>query len=422
MGKTKVLILTLTLLILPFAFYGINFSLYFSSQFEKEQSQDPPFKIKTVVIDAGHGGHDPGCLGSDSREKHLALAISNELARQMRVAHPDIKVIQTRDKDVFVPLYERASIANRNHADLFISIHCNFMPGKGATKGSETYVMGLHTAEHNLNVAKRENASIYLEEDFEKNYDYDTNSPEGHIILSMFQSAFLDQSILMAKLVEKEIAADNRKSRGVKQAGFVVLKETTMPSILVEVGFLSNKTEETYLKSKNGQKETASSILDAFSQYRFEVENEANQTKAYHSSPTKTPVKKQVPVSTPKASYAQNNSSTTPKATNTVSISKPKEVEVNPKGGTIRFRVQLAASPLILNTQASKWKNLSYMVEVITENKLYKYQLTQFNSFEEAVKAQRDVRLRGFGDAFVVAYQNGQRIPLNQAKRVLGLK
>ena len=167
------------------------------------RKQDPPFRIRTIVVDAGHGGHDPGCLGHDTREKHLALAIAKAFAEQVRTHFPDIQVIMTRDKDVFIPLYERAAIANRANADLFISIHCNAMPpGNSGTAGTETYVMGLHTAEHNLDVAKRENAAILLEDNYERNYDYDPNSPEGHILLSMFQNAFLEQSILFAERVE----------------------------------------------------------------------------------------------------------------------------------------------------------------------------------------------------------------------------
>jgi N-acetylmuramoyl-L-alanine amidase len=198
------------------------------------QLQKTDYQIKTIVIDAGHGGHDPGCSGKNSREKHLALGVALKLAKNVREKHPNVNVILTRDADVFIPLHKRAAIANSNNADLFISIHCNYMPKLSYVQGSETYVMGLHTAEHNLDVAKRENSSILLEDNYEKNYDYDPNSPEGHIILSMFQNVFLAQSILFAEKVENMIhSSASRKSRGVKQAGFVVLKETTMLSVLI---------------------------------------------------------------------------------------------------------------------------------------------------------------------------------------------
>ena len=240
-------------------------------QFIKEGN---PYKIKTVVIDPGHGGHDPGCSGSNSREKHLALAVGKRLKLLFNETYPEIKILMTRDRDVFIPLHKRAALANRNQADLFISIHCNFMPGSAATRGTETYVMGLHTTDHNLNVAKRENSAILLEEDYEKNYDYDPNSPEGHIMLTMFQSAHLAQSILYAEKAEQQMKLTaGRKSRGVKQAGFVVLKETTMPSVLVETGFLSNKYDQSFLKSEAGQMKIAKSLLEAFTAYKAIVES-----------------------------------------------------------------------------------------------------------------------------------------------------
>lgn len=244
----------------------INETLRFE---EGKCTQDPPHSgIRTVVIDAGHGGRDPGCLGASSREKHIVLGIAQRFAALLRENFPELEVIMTRDDDTFIPLHVRAAIANRARADLFISIHANFMPGSQATKGSETYVMGLHTAEHNLSVAKRENAAILLEADYEANYDYDPNSDEGHILMAMVQSAYLDQSILFAEQVERQLEAAGRKSRGVKQAGFVVLKETAMPSVLVESGFLSNRSEEAYLLSEAGQQEVANALLEAFRSYK----------------------------------------------------------------------------------------------------------------------------------------------------------
>lgn len=237
---------------------------------------EAPYRIKTIVIDAGHGGKDPGCSGANSREKHIALAVCLKLAENIRAQFPNIRVILTRDRDVFIPLYERAAIANRANADLFISVHCNFLPGSSATRGTETYVMGLHTADHNLNVAKRENDAILLEEDYEKNYDYDPNSPEGHIMLSMFQNAYLEQSILLAEKFEAHVAQNaGRRSRGVKQAGFVVLKETTMPSILAEIGFLSNAKEEAFLLTDGGQDEIVNALSMAFAEYKQIMENGA---------------------------------------------------------------------------------------------------------------------------------------------------
>jgi N-acetylmuramoyl-L-alanine amidase len=282
MIKYTVFIQTILICLLPLLVKGFNSSLSFDpahagGKVNQDQAlPEAPYRIKTIVIDAGHGGKDPGCSGSSSREKHIALAVSLKLAEEIRAKFPDIRVILTRDKDVFIPLHERAAIANRADADLFISIHCNYMPGSSATRGTETYVMGLHTAEHNLNVAKRENSSILLEEDYEKNYDYDPNSPEGHIMLSMFQNAHLEQSILLAERFEAHAAKTaGRKSRGVKQAGFVVLKETAMPSILAEIGFLSSYREERFLKSGPGQDAIVKALVIAFAEYKQIIENDA---------------------------------------------------------------------------------------------------------------------------------------------------
>lgn len=225
-----------------------------------------------IVLDAGHGGKDPGGMGKNSHEKAIALKITQLLAIGIRTNFPRVEVLMTRSDDTFIPLYERARIANEAGADLFVSIHANIMPGSSATYGTETFVMGQHVAKHNLAVAKRENAAILLEDNVEKNYGYDPNSDEGHIMMSTFQHAFLERSILFADLVESQFKDAGRKSRGVKQAGFVVLKETTMPSVLVETGFMSNPNEEAFLLSGNGQQQLANAILKAFAIYYKQLE------------------------------------------------------------------------------------------------------------------------------------------------------
>ncbi|MEM1215592.1 MAG: N-acetylmuramoyl-L-alanine amidase [Bacteroidota bacterium] len=281
----------------------------------------PPFQLNTIVIDAGHGGKDPGCSGKGSVEKHIALAIAKTFRNKIEAQYPHLEVILTREEDVFIPLYERAAIANRAQADLFVSIHCNALPTSPATWGSETYVMGLHTAEHNLDVAKRENEAILLEADYEQNYDYDPNSPEGHILLSMFQNAFLEQSILFAERVEYHYKTTaGRRSRGVKQAGFVVLKETAMPSVLVETGFLTSSKDEAFLLTDEGQELVATALLEAFSDYKNilegenggpdadlpDIERRIPTSAAASSSPVvQTPAPTRPPASTP-SSYATN--------------------------------------------------------------------------------------------------------------------
>ncbi len=228
-------------------------------------------RLRTVVIDAGHGGHDSGCLGKNSKEKEVSLAVALKLGQFIRQKHKNVKVIFTRDDDTFVELYERAAIANRANADCFISIHCN--SGRKSVFGTESYVMGLHVNKASLNVANRENAVILKEKDYEANYDgFVPNTPEAYAILDMYKNAYLDQSLKLASFVEEEFEACDRTSRGVKQAGFLVLYKTQMPAILIETGFLTNTNEGQYMSSKNGQSEIATCIFEAFNRFKNQYE------------------------------------------------------------------------------------------------------------------------------------------------------
>lgn len=256
------------------------------------------FVLKTIVIDAGHGGKDPGAIGPGKvQEKDVALVVALKLGDYIQKAHPDVKVIYTRKSDVFLELHERAEIANKNKADLFIAIHCNASTNPDVA-GSSSYVLGLHRTEANLEVAKRENAVINLEEDKDKNYEFDPNSPEGHIIMSMKQNAFLDQSIEFASKAENQLENyAKRKSMGVKQAGFYVLYKTAMPSILAEIGFISNPDEEKFLNSVKGQDLIASALYNSFKDYKKELEGSEGEQFAYEQAVEKqketasTPVK-----------------------------------------------------------------------------------------------------------------------------------
>lgn len=234
-----------------------------------------PYKLRKVVIDAGHGGKDTGCLSKSTNEKAITLGIALKLGTYIKDLMPEVQVIYTRDKDFFVELHERAAIANQNGADLFISIHCNSAPKAPEVQGTETYVMGLHKSRENLEVAMRENAVIALETNYKTNYDgFDPNDPQGNIIFSLFQNAHIEQSIKFASLLEKQFKnRASRNSRGVKQEGFLVLYKTTMPAVLIETGFLSNKLEEKYLCSDEGQALIASAIYRAFKEYKFSLES-----------------------------------------------------------------------------------------------------------------------------------------------------
>ena len=233
------------------------------------------YRVKTVVIDAGHGGKDPGTSGDKAYEKDIALKIAIELGETIEKYLPDVKVIYTRKTDEFVELDKRAEIANKSNADLFISIHANSSPHSNNVKGAETWVMGLHTSDKNLDVAKKENSVIMLEENYEERYEgFDPESPESHILFTLFQNAYLDNSLNLARKLDYQFKHRvGRVSRGVKQAGFWVLWRTSMPSVLIETGFLSNSEEERYLMSDLGQTYIASGIFRAFRDYKQEIES-----------------------------------------------------------------------------------------------------------------------------------------------------
>lgn len=241
-------------------------------------------KINTVVIDAGHGGKDTGTTGAAAREKDIALKIALELGKTIKKYLKDVKVIYTRTSDKFVELEQRAQIANKNGADLFISIHCNSLPKNTSDKmrqgvyGTETYIMGTHTSDANFDVAKRENAVILMEEGNQEVYEgFDPNSPESYILFSLYQSAYLENSLRLAEKIEQQFKERvKRRSRGVRQAGFWVLYRTSMPSVLVETGYLSNSKEERYLNDAYGQSLIASGLFRAFRDYKDEIESTIN--------------------------------------------------------------------------------------------------------------------------------------------------
>lgn len=235
---------------------------------------EAPNQLRTVVIDAGHGGKDPGCHGRDNNEKKVVLRIALALGRIIKEELPRTRVIFTRSSDRFIELNERSAIANRNRADLFISIHCNASPSSHGVYGTETYTMGLHKTEGNLDVARRENSVILQEANYQRTYKgFDPNSPLAHIMLANYQHAFMGSSINFAQKLERSFRRHSgRTSRGVKQAGFLVLWRTTMPSVLIETGYLTNADEEQLLSSPDGQESIAQAIYKAFVQYKSEIE------------------------------------------------------------------------------------------------------------------------------------------------------
>lgn len=253
---------------------SLTFFSFTNPIIEHPETAPAPYKIKTIVIDPGHGGHDGATRGVIAREKDVALQISLKLGKAIEKEMKDVKIIYTRKTDVFVKLYERIEIANNNNADLFISVHCNSMPKRPGTEkvsGTETFISGFHRMGEQ-EVAMRENASILLEENYEENYNFDPKDPESLIIFSLMKNQFRNQSFRLASFVQEEFSKSGRINRGVKEQGLAVLARATMPAILTEIGFISNRSEERYMTSAEGQTEIVKNLTDAIKAYKAEVE------------------------------------------------------------------------------------------------------------------------------------------------------
>ena len=334
-------------------------------------------KIQTVVIDAGHGGKDTGALGKLTTEKALNLAVALKFGSYIKENLPDVKVIYTRSTDKFVELSERAAIANRNNADVFISIHCNSTETANSAYGAETFVMGESKNEKNLEVAKKENAAILLEDNTDAYDNFDPNSTEAYILFSLTQSIYQSQSLDLAGKVQNQFGNKvGRHNRGVQQAGFLVLWKTAMPSILVELGFINNAKEEQFLNSEKGQTQMALALYRAFEEYKREFESENH-------------------------SAAQTETEAKPAAS-----------------GDTYFAVQFASRD---KKVASTDKAFSGVKEVAVYeyNGAFRYISGRFTSKEAATKRQAELRALGYKDAFVVAFINGERGTIKQAEEAL---
>tara|TARA_B100000809_G_scaffold246935_1_gene275432 strand:+ start:3751 stop:4935 length:1185 start_codon:yes stop_codon:yes gene_type:complete len=374
---------------------------FLSTEFYAQNKSDF-FGVKTVCIDAGHGGHDPGCHGASANEKDVALAMALKLGKHIEENFPDVKVVYTRKTDVYLKLWERAAIANKAKADLFICIHAN--AGGPSASGTETYVMGLHKSESNLNVAKRENSSILLEEDYKAKYsDFDPNSPESYIVLTMRQDAFIDQSLSFAAKIQKQFTERvGRRNRGVKQAGFLVLHQTNMPSVLIETGFLTNKEEEKFLASAQGQDYLSSAIYRAFKEYKKEIEGKDTSDDVVEE---KEIVKKVKPKAVPKPKTKEE-------------LKKEKKEKKKNKTETeaegVVFKVQFATSSKKLELLPQNFKGIKN-VEIYKAGGLYRYVVGKESNMTDANSLQLQVRNKGYKDAFIIAFSEGKRISISQA-------
>ncbi len=347
------------------------------------QAQQKKFK---VVIDAGHGGHDTGTPGTKKlkkKEKDVALAVALAVNKKLK-QYSFIKPILTRKKDVFLELYDRANIANKEKEDLFISIHCNANNSSHAN-GSETFVLGIHRNKDNLEVAKRENSVIKLEKDNKLHYEgFDPNHPESFIGLSLMQETFLDQSIRLASTIQKhykKTLKNKIKDRSVQQAGFAVLRLTYMPSVLTEIGFLTNPSEEKYLQSKKGQDKIAQSIADAVVEYYKFIKANTQEVKSVADT------KKEVVKTTKKTNSHQNG---------------------------VIFKVQIAASVKKIPLNSYKFKGVKDL-SMLKIGKWYKYYSGHSNNFQSIKKLQNKIRKGKFKSAFIVAFKNGKKISIKEA-------
>lgn len=332
--------------------------------------------IKTVVIDAGHGGKDPGCHGAHAKEKHVCLAMALKLGAKIKATYPEINVIYTRTTDVFIGLDERAKIANRANADLFICIHAN--AASSAAYGTETYVLGLHKTESQQNIAERENSTIYLEEDNKETYKDFVLSADAIIARQIQLSVFLDQSISFATKLQSSFAAIGRRDRGVKQAGFIVLYKTTMPSVLIETGFLTNPQEEAFLSAEATQNKMANAMFSAFEAYKKEIDM-IGGAGGNSDSPNRP---------TPDNSIAEEN--------------------------PVVFKVQIETSEKSVPLNDGKFKGEN--VWEYQQGGLFKYTVGDFEGdFDAANALKKEMRAKGFKHAFVVAFVEGERISLEKA-------
>ena len=363
------------------------------------QNVENNYKLKTVVIDAGHGGKDPGAVANKGKEKDITLAVSLKLGKYIENNCKDVKVIYTRKKDEFVELFKRAQIANTNNADLFICVHVNSSK-KTYPYGTETYVMGLHKTQGNLDVAMTENSVITKEDNYQNQYDgFDPHSPEAFIIFSLFQNAYLDQSLNFAAKIQEQFSQKaKRLDRGVKQAGFLVLWKTSMPSILTEIGFLSNAEEAQYLLNDTNQNHIALSLFNAFKKYKKELEGITESIEVIENTEVIENVNNGVPIN--KTDTASNNLTLFPNyATNNTD--------------SIYFYVQIMSSVKKINAKSEQFKGVKNICELNIDG-CYKYTYGKSTVFSEILKIQKEIKTQ-FPDAFIIAIKGGKKIQVNEA-------
>lgn len=362
-------------------------------------------KTFTLVIDPGHGGHDSGAVGAMSKEKNINLNVALAFGRLVEANCPDVNVIYTRKTDVFIPLDERANIANRNKADLFISVHTNALPKGRVARGFEVYTLGMHRAADNLAVAKRENSVISLEKDYRQRYQgFDPNSSESYIMFEFIQDRNMSKSVELAKYIQKEACASaGRNDKGVHQAGFLVLRATSMPSCLIELGFITTPDEERFLNSQDGISRLARGIYNAFAKYK---------NKHYTSSVVPYVKEESLPEPDREMMAAQTIESKPADS----AISATEEVPaIEDTAGMPVFKVQILISNKPLSTNNSLFKGITG-VESYVEDNYVKYTYGASTDLNKILRVRQHL-LEKFPQAFVIAFKDGEKMDLGQAVR-----
>ena len=394
----------------------------------------------TVVIDAGHGGHDPGAMGKLTQEKKLNLEVSQRLEQQIKLHYPDVKVVMTRKNDVFLTLQQRSDIVNKNNADLFICIHTNAAENRNVT-GTETFVLGVDKLQSNLDVAMRENAVMLLEDDYQTTYEgFDPNSVDSYIMFELMQDQYIDQSLNFATLVQQQFTDIGRSDRGVRQAGFWVLHKSACPSVLIEMGFISNSNEEKYLASDKGKEDITNSIFQAFSQYKsaydrkhgivIAAKSEGKPSAAKADKPVATEAdkpsaaKSDKPVATEadKPSAAKSDKPVAAEADKSVAAKADKPVAA--KADMPVAAVELAELRPIYKVQIFSTlkpvpagdatfrglKNCQYS----KDGKYYKYTYGEDTDYQTILDIQQELKTK-FKDCFIVAFLGDKQIPVKEA-------
>ena len=388
---------------------GFVFLLF---SFIKNDTEPKPKDKFIVVLDAGHGGHDPGNIGNGFLEKNIALNVVLKVGKILS-DKKDIEIVYTRKNDTFINLFVRGEIANKANADLFVSVHCN--AHSSDANGAETFVLSLNGNTKNIEVAKKENSVIYLEDNYEEKYsNYDLNSPEFVIGSTIMQEEFLDQSITLAKLVQDNFVKKlRRKDRKVKQAAFIVLHQTFMPSVLVELGFLTNKNEGNYLNSKKGQQEMAIAIANAVLTYKDGVDANLIEIETIRDNPLEK-AEKEVVAQT-KAEPKPQSKKEKPAV---VKVGEPNKEETNKKTDIdptgIVFKVQLMASSKSIPLKPENFNGLNKLSLEPYKN-MYRYLFGNVKTYDEAKQLKQQADAKGYSTSYIVAYKNGNKIDLKEA-------